>query len=353
MVQFVSVDNIIRFIRDIGVEQVVTGIADRIEQDFKRWDVFEKQPRIASHSDDGVIELMPTCDGDIYAFKYVNGHPGNFNIGKQTVTGFGLLADVATGYPLFLSEMTILTALRTAAMSALAGKYLAPRNADVMAMIGTGAQAEFQAHAFMALCGIKTVRIFDIDPAAMDKFARNMNGSGLQIIRCHSADEAVIGAQIITTCTADKKKARVLHDNMVGRGIHINAIGGDCPGKTEIDADVLQKAKIFVELEEQTRIEGEIQQLAPDHPVTPLWQVLSGQAEGRQSADQITLFDSVGFAIEDFSALIYLRDAVAGTPYADTINLLALPKDPKDLFGLFAAFKDGIGDGADIGVDSA
>lgn len=338
MVQFVSVENIIRFIQEKGVDQVVAGIAERIEHDFKRWDQFEKQPRIANHSDGGVIELMPTCDGETYAFKYVNGHPGNFNIGKQTVTGFGVLADVETGYPLFLSEMTILTALRTAAMSALAGKYLAPKGAQVMAMIGTGAQAEFQAHAFATLCGIKTVRIFDIDPAAMDKFVRNMAATGLQIVRCKTADEAVIGAQIITTCTADKKKARVLHDNMVGRGVHINAIGGDCPGKTEIDADVLQKATIFVEFEEQTRIEGEIQQLSPDHPVTPLWQVLNGEVVGRQSDDQITVFDSVGFAIEDFSALMYLRDAVADTSYVAAIDLLALPKDPKDLFGLLSTF---------------
>ncbi|MDX5384323.1 MAG: ornithine cyclodeaminase, partial [Rhodobacterales bacterium] len=114
----------------------------------------------------------------------------------------------------------------------------------------------------------------------------------------------------------------------------INAIGGDCPGKTELHPDILRRSAIFVEYPEQTRIEGEIQQLAPDHPVTELWQVITGQAEGRRDARQITLFDSVGFAIEDFSALRYIRDRIDGTPYFQPLDLLADPDDPRDLFGM-------------------
>ena len=334
MVQFVSVENIIRLINDRGIETILRGIADRIEDDYKRWDEFEKQPRIPSHSKRGVIELMPTSDGETYGFKYVNGHPHNNEIGKQTVTGFGVLADVETGYPQFLSEMTILTALRTAAISALVGKYCAPQNASIMAMIGTGCQAEFQAHAFKALCGVKDIRIFDIDPQAMDKFEDNLKDSEFTITRCKNATEAVIGADIITTCTADQKKATILTDNMVGQGVHINAIGGDCPGKTELDADVLRKADIFVEFEPQTRIEGDIQQLSPDHPVTHIWKVFTGDVEARKSKSQVTVFDSVGFAMNDFSALMYIKDIVKGTDYAEDIDLLALPDNTKNLFGM-------------------
>lgn len=93
----------------------------------------------------------------------------------------------------------------------------------------------------------------------------------------------------MTTCTADKRYATILTDNMIGSGIHINAIGGDCPGKTELHKDILLRSDIFVEYPPQTRIEGEIQQLAEDHPVTELWQVMAGQAEGRTSESQITL----------------------------------------------------------------
>lgn len=106
---------------------MMADLAAEIEADFRRWPLFDKTPRVASHSDVGVIELMPTSDGETYGFKYVNGHPSNMKKGLQTVTAFGLLADVATGYPLMLSEMTILTALRTAATSAMAAKWLAPK----------------------------------------------------------------------------------------------------------------------------------------------------------------------------------------------------------------------------------
>jgi ornithine cyclodeaminase len=109
---------------------------------------------------------MPTSDGEYYGFKYVNGHPANMARGFQTVTAFGVLAKVVNGYPVLVSEMTILTALRTAATSALAAKYLAPKGASVMGMIGNGAQCEFQALAFQEIIGITTVRLYDIDPQA-------------------------------------------------------------------------------------------------------------------------------------------------------------------------------------------
>ncbi|MFD1510461.1 ornithine cyclodeaminase [Lacimonas salitolerans] len=334
LVPFVSVANMMRLINHIGVETMLRELSEYIEQDFKRWDAFDKTPRVASHSEVGVIELMPTSDGQAYGFKYVNGHPGNTRDGLQTVTAFGLLADVATGYPVLVTEMTILTALRTAATSALAGRYLTPQNARVMAMIGNGAQSEFQCLAFHALCGVTEVRLFDIDPAATAKVVRNLAQSGLTVVPCDSPEQAMEGAQIITTCTADKAYATILTDNMVGSGVHINAIGGDCPGKTELAPAILHRADIFVEYPEQTRIEGEIQQLAPDHPVTELWQVMTGQAQGRRNAQAITLFDSVGFATEDFSALRYIRDRIKGTDMYQPLDLLADPDDPRDLFGM-------------------
>ena len=339
LVPFVSVDNMMRLIHHIGVEKMLRGLADYVEADFKRWELFDKTPRVASHSAEGVIELMPTSDGEVYGFKYVNGHPKNTRDGLQTVTAFGLLADVGTGYPVLLSEMTVLTAMRTAATSAMVAKHLAPKNAKVMAMIGNGAQSEFQSLAMKAICGIDTVRLYDTDSAATEKCARNLAGSGLKIVKCNSPEESIEGAQIITTCTADKQYATILTDNMVGSGVHINAIGGDCPGKTELAPAILKRSDIFVEFPEQTRIEGEIQQLDPDHPVTELWQVIAGTTPGRTSDDQITLFDSVGFAIEDFSALRFVRDMLDSHPHFDRLDLLADPDDPRDLFGMLTRAK--------------
>jgi ornithine cyclodeaminase len=334
LVPFVSVDHMMQLIHHIGLEPMLRGLADYIEADFKRWELFDKSPRVASHSAEGVIELMPTSDGEVYGFKYVNGHPRNAAAGLQTVTAFGLLADVATGYPVLLSEMTILTALRTAATSAMVARHLAPTGADTMAMIGNGAQSEFQSLAMRTICGINTVRLYDIDAQATAKCAANLGGFGMNVIRCASPQEAIQGAQILTTCTADKQYATILTDNMVGAGVHINAIGGDCPGKTELAPAILHRSDIFVEFPAQTRVEGEIQQLAPDHKITELWQVITGAAPGRTSNQQITLFDSVGFAIEDFSALRYLRDQLMETDLFYNLDLLADPDDPRDLFGM-------------------
>jgi ornithine cyclodeaminase len=334
LVPFVSVDHMMRLVHRVGVEPMLVGLADYIEADFRRWEHFDKTPRVASHSAEGVIELMPASDGEVYGFKYVNGHPKNTRDGLQTVTAFGLLADVGTGYPVLLSEMTLLTALRTAATSAMVAKHLAPRGARTMAVIGNGAQSEFQALAMKAVCGVEAVRLYDIDAGATAKCARNLAGTGLQVTVCRTPEEAIEGAEIITTCTADKQYATILTDNMVGAGVHINAIGGDCPGKTEVAPAILRRSDIFVEYSPQTRIEGDIQQLDADHPVTEMWEVIAGRAAGRVSDRQITLFDGVGFAIEDFSALRFVRDRIRGTGLYAEVDLLADPDDPRDLFGM-------------------
>ncbi|KQO83414.1 ornithine cyclodeaminase [Rhizobium sp. Leaf262] len=334
IVPFVSVDNMMKLVLTVGIDTFLTELADTIEEDFLRWESFDKTARIASHSQDGVIELMPTSDGQLYGFKYVNGHPKNTRQGRQTVTAFGVLSDVGNGYPMLLSEMTILTALRTASTSALAAKYLARKDARSMAIIGNGAQSEFQARAFKAILGVDHLRLYDIDPQASLKCQQNLKAQGFKITICESAEEAVEGADIITTVTADKQYATILTDNMVGPGVHINAVGGDCPGKTELHGDILLRSDIFVEYPPQTRIEGEIQQLSQDHPVFELWQVMAGRIEGRRTDRQITLFDSVGFAIEDFSALRYVRSKLSATGLYAELDLLADPDEPRDLYGM-------------------
>lgn len=336
MVKFVDVNNMARWIQRDGVENIITGMVGYLERDYKRWELFHKIPRVASHTPFGVIELMPTSDGEEYSFKYVNGHPSNPARGFQTVTAFGVLADVDNGYPTFESEMTLLTALRTAATSAMVAKHLARKDSKTMAMIGAGSQSEFQALGFRGVLGIEDIAIYDIDDEAVEKFRRNLEPLGFNIVACKSVDEAVLGADIITTCTADKAQNQILADKHVAPGVHLNAVGGDCPGKTELEASILDKSKVFVEFPEQTRIEGEIQQMADDFPVVEFWKVLTGEETGRDSDDQITLFDDVGFAINDFSALRYLRDAVAGSDLETDIDIVANPDDPKDLFSLVA-----------------
>jgi ornithine cyclodeaminase len=339
MVDYIGVERVQDLLREIGPAQFMQGMAAEIEADFRRWNEFDKSPRHATHSPVGVIELMPISDGRLYSFKYVNGHPKNTTEGLLTVTAFGVLADVNTGYPLLLSELTFVTALRTAAMSALAARYMARPGSTAMAVIGNGAQAEFQIIAFHSMLGVREIRLFDVDVRATEKLERNLSIlqlEGLRVVRCSSTAEAVRGADIVTTATADKRNATILTPEMIGPGMHLNAVGGDCPGKTELHRDILLRtdARIVVEFEPQSRIEGEVQQLDPAHPLIEFSDVLSGKSPARTSDGDVTIFDSVGFALEDFSSLRYLhRLHREHRGMQGQIDLLPDLEDPKDLYG--------------------
>jgi ornithine cyclodeaminase len=340
MVDYIGIDRVRSLVARHGVATFIERLAGEIEADYRRWAEFEKCPRHATHSAVGVIELMPASDGRRYAFKYVNGHPKNTAEGLLTVTAFGVLADVDTGYPLLLSEMTVSTALRTAATSALAARWLARSDSRTMALIGNGAQSEFQAVAFHALLGIRTLRLYDVDPQATAKLERNLAAlalDGLEVIRCRSAAEAAHGADIVTTVTADKRNATILTPEMVAPGMHLNAVGGDCPGKTELHRDILLRpdARVVVEYEPQSRIEGEIQQLDPKFPVVELADVVTGRARVRTGPADLTIFDSVGFALEDFATLRFLHALNAAERAAgETLDLVPALDDPKDLYSV-------------------
>jgi ornithine cyclodeaminase len=333
MVKYIGTRELQSFLATRPLEQIIEGLAAYIKADYLRWRQFDKTARLASHSAVGVIELMPISDGRLYSFKYVNGHPRNTSHGLLTVTAFGVLADVGSGYPRLLSELTLTTALRTAATSVLAARHMARPDSRVMALIGNGAQSEFQAIAFHQLLGIAELRVFDVDAAATDKLCRNLRGyPDLRIVRAGSVAEAVCGADIVTTVTADKRRAVIVTADMVEAGMHLNAVGGDCPGKTELQREVLSRARVVVEFEPQSRIEGELQQMPADFAVTELWQVLAGTASGRAGDDEVTVFDSVGFALEDFSALRYL-DEQLDARFTQQIDLVPDLADPKDLYG--------------------
>lgn len=334
--RFLSAQDVIALVRRLGVAHCLNAIAEHITADFVRWSDFDKAARTAAHSRDGVIELMPVADAERYAFKYVNGHPRNIHRGLPTVMAFGVLAEVDTGAPLLLSELTLTTALRTAAMSAVAARALARPGSRTMALIGNGAQGEFQALAFHHLLGINVLRLYDTDGAATAKLQAHLRGTGIATRACASAAEAAQGADIVTTATADKALATIVTPDMLAPGMHLNAVGGDCPGKTELHADVLRRAAVFAEYAPQTRIEGDIQQMPADFPVTELWQVLAGHHPGRTGEGEVTVFDSVGFALEDFSALRFLHAASARLGLGSTIALVPQPANPKDLFGMLA-----------------
>ncbi|MDB5178831.1 MAG: ornithine cyclodeaminase [Patescibacteria group bacterium] len=336
--KILAVEALTELIGRHGLDNYLADLMKQLRGDYSRWHEFTKMPRPAMHVPDGVLELMPVCDDTYYSFKYVNCHPKNPLENLQTVVATGQLSRVDTGYPLMFSEMTILTALRTAATSALATDLMARQDATILAIIGTGAQSEFQVRAARLVREITEVRYFDTDPNAMDKFERNLADSKLKLTRCDDAGAAVRGADIITVCTACKAHVDVIKDAWVKPGMHINGLGGDCPGKTELELSILGRARVVVEYFDQAVIEGEIQRFSPaeakERVYAELHELVTGAKAGRATDQDITVFDSVGIALEDYSALRLTYDLAKRYELGEDRNLTPLLDDPKDLVSL-------------------
>ncbi|MBI4009367.1 ornithine cyclodeaminase [Candidatus Gottesmanbacteria bacterium] len=336
--KIISVESLVRLLSHHGVDNFMKDLVGSLKRDFGRWQSFTKMPRPAMHVSGGVLELMPICDNELYyTFKYVNCHPRNPLIGKQTVVATGQLSAIDTGYPLMFSEMTILTALRTAATSALATDLMARKKSHTLAIIGTGTQSEFQVRGMQLVREIKEIRYFDIDAAAMDKFEKNIDDKDQKLVRCKNALEATKGADIITVCTASKAHVEVLKNDWIKSGMHINALGGDTVGKTELEQNILPRCKIVVEYFDQSYMEGEIQRLekteAEKLVYAELYELVSGRKKGRENDRQITLFDSVGIALEDYSVLRLTYELAEKYKIGEELNLTPVIKNPKDLFG--------------------
>jgi ornithine cyclodeaminase len=333
MVRIITVDDIKSLLAKVGLKDFFLLLIAQLEEDFSRWDSFIKSSRHAIHYPHGVIELMPIADQKYFAFKYVNGHPYNPRKNKMTVVATGQLSDVESGYPILFSEMTFLTAFRTAATCAVASKYLARKDSKTLAIIGTGSQSEFLVLAHYFALGISRVHYYDIDAQAMRKFADNLAPFPIELMSFGLVHDAVKHADIIITATAGKDRLKIIDNEWVKPGVHICGVGGDCPGKTELDPFILRRAKIVVEYYLQSKLEGEIQNLDADDVYAELWQLVARVKPGRQSEDEITLFDSVGFAMEDYSILKLVESLARENDIGEMLNLLPQLEDPKNLFG--------------------
>lgn len=322
----------------VSLQDFFRALAKIMQEDYSHWQDFQKSARYAAYVENGVMELMPVCGKELFSFKYVNGHPNNPAHQLLNIVALGMLASVETGHPLLISEMTFLTALRTAAVSALASKLMARQNSKKLAIIGCGAQSEFQVLAHHALFDLDEVHYFDLDPHAMERFAKHLQKESFKLIPAQDTPSAIRGMDIIITATAAKKKQQVLLKEWLEPGQHISGVGGDSPGKTELDPEILKHAKIVVEYFPQTAHEGEIQNLGDDaqkYVYAELWELCKGDKKGRSSDQDITLFDAVGFALEDYSILRYVYALAKTHKLGLEVDLIPEGvKDPKNLFGL-------------------
>lgn len=333
-VKLLTASDIARLVKEVGLPRFVDGLIERIEETFRRWRELKVVPRVSFSYPWGVMEAMPASDSKLYAVKIVNGHPGNPARNLLTVAALGILADAETGYPLMVADATLLTAFRTGAACAVATKHLARRGSRVLGIIGTGSQSEFLCYAVSRVVPIEEVVFYDIDPLAMRKFEENARSLGLRARAAGSGREVAERADVLITATAARGKRKVVERGWLKPGAHVNAVGGDAPGKTELDPQILLEAKVVVELLEQALVEGEVQNVGRGAVYAELWEIVSGLKPGRVSESELTVFDSVGVAVEDWAALTYLYELASERGAGLDVDLLPSPPHPKNLFAL-------------------
>jgi ornithine cyclodeaminase/alanine dehydrogenase-like protein (mu-crystallin family) len=248
----------------------------------------------------GFLGLMPAYGGGALGAKLVTFYPNNQGVPSHHA--MILLFRPETGEPLVTMDGRLITEMRTAAVSAVASKLLARPDASVLGILGAGVQARSHLEALRLVRPFREVRVWS--PRNARAFAKEFG-----ILAAASAEEAVRGADVVVVATTSQTP--VLFGDWLSPGTHVNAVGAPRPTWRELDDNVLRKARIYVELREAaTRESGDI--IAAGRVDAEIGEVVSGTKPGRQSAAEITLFKSVGVAVEDVvSADLVFRRAVA------------------------------------------
>ncbi|MEK6372829.1 MAG: ornithine cyclodeaminase family protein [Acidobacteriota bacterium] len=259
----------------------------------------------------GFLGLMPTYRGGdkpAFGLKEICLFPGNPARGLDTHLGGVLLHSGETGELLAVMNASAITAIRTAAVSALATRLLAREDAKVHAIIGAGVQARSHLAAISVVRDIVEVRICSRTRAKAEALAT----ANVRVV--DSIEDAVRSADIISTTTSSREP--VIHRSWIAPGTHINAVGSSIAAARELDSDTVAAAALFVDRRESTLNESgdylsavrEGAIAGPAHIRAELGEILIGRAEGRRSRDEITLFKSLGIAIEDLAAAQFLYD---------------------------------------------
>lgn len=254
---------------------------------------------VAQHN--GFFAVMPASGGGALGAKLVTFYPNNQ--GRPTHHAMILLFRPETGEPLVTMDGRLITEMRTAAASAVATDLLARREVNVLAILGSGVQARSHLEALGIVRHFREVRVWS--PRRAPEFAREHG-----VTASASAEEAVRGADVIVVATA--AITPILHGEWLAPGAHVNAVGATRPDWRELDDEVLRKARIYVESREAaTKESGDI--IAAGKIFAEIGEVVTGAKPGRQTDEELTLYKSVGVAIEDIVAadLVYRR-AVAG-----------------------------------------
>lgn len=331
----VDIPALVTLIKNISLEKFYQMLVSYMREDFMGAQRFNQCPRVSFHHPDGILELMPICDNNFFSNKYVCTHKFNHEKNRYVVMGQGLWVDAHTGTPLMLTEMTLLTAIRTAAVSLMMSELMLKPDAQTIAIIGCGAQSDFQLMAHHQRFKFKNYKCFDIDAKAMQRLVSEMADEGVTLTPCKSAEEAVRDSDLVITVTNAQRVYPVLKKEWLKKGVHINAMGGDAPGASELDRPILLDADIIVvEYLPQTMVEGEIQQLNPDQHAQKVVEISDFLISGYppETSKNCSIFDGVGIALLDFSCMRLVWDLCHQYNLGTHAQMLPPYKGDKNLF---------------------
>lgn len=274
-------------------------------------------PKIYIHLDkySGDFRAMPAyLEGpNKCTLKWVNVHPLNKKRGLPSVMAVLILSDPKNGFPLCIMDGTYATNLRTGAAGGVAAKYLARKNSEDVGLVGCGAQAETQLMALRELFKIKNVQVWGHKERLAKDFIKRTRWMKLRMRAADTIRDCVKNSDIIVTTTPSRKPLIKL--DWLKRGVHINAIGADAPGKEELDPKILKASKIVVDSFDQASHSGEINVplkkgvISKRNIYSDIGRIISGKKPGRTNDKETTIFDSTGLAIQDvaISNLIYKK----------------------------------------------
>jgi len=257
---------------------------------------------------DGTLLLMPAWQsGRFLGLKSVTVYPANPSSGLPTLIGFYALINAQTGELLAFMDAAVLTSKRTAAASALAATFLAREDTSKLLMIGTGALAPYMIHAHAAVRSISHVAIYGRSADKVDRLVATFANEPFAVSRVRDLEAAAGNADII--CCATTVTVPILRGAWLKPGVHVDLVGAFKPGMREADTDAIVRARVYVDnrastLHEAGDILTPLQQgvIKENHIVGDLFELSRGEKAGRQSSTEITLFKSVGMALEDLAA---------------------------------------------------
>lgn len=261
-------------------------------------------------ADGRMFGIMPGAMGPraVFGAKLISVFPENFAKGVQSHQGVVVLFDPDGGAPICIAHAGEITAIRTAAASAAATDALSRKDASRLALLGYGEQAHTHARAISKVRKLSAITVWGRSPERVQKFAEATQAElGIPVIAAPTARACVVDADIV--CTVSSAKEPILEGKHLRPGTHVNIVGSSYAGPTEVDHDVVTRARFFADSREGVIAQGaefiyakQAGLIGDDHIAGEIGQVFAGAVEGRQSADQITAYKSLGHIVQDLAS---------------------------------------------------